>query len=202
MAELNKDFIITLQGKDYVTYNGLIDLAHQMGLQSLEVEVLQIPTSENGMIAICKATAKTKDKYFIDIGDASSGSVSRMLTPHIMRMASTRAKARALRDLTNVGMTAIEELAEEDKPAANPKARPQLVPEAAQAAQGPQAPPEAPTGPNKATEKQLEFIYKLVDSKNYIESITGYIEKQYGKNKSTDLTTKEAAELIGFLKKM
>lgn len=111
---VNEKFIIKLQGKQFVTYEGLLDLAHQNGLKSLEVEIVQIPTSENDMTAICLAIATTEDSMYQDIGDASPISVNRGLTPHLIRMASTRAKARVLRDLTNVGMTAIEELAEEE----------------------------------------------------------------------------------------
>ena len=106
--------LINLQGKSYVTYEGLLDLAHQKGLLSIEVEIIQIPNKENNMVAICKATATTEKETFVDIGDASPQSVNSALIPHIIRMASTRAKARALRDLTNIGMTAIEELSFED----------------------------------------------------------------------------------------
>lgn len=111
---INKKFLIKLQGKDYVTYEGLLDLAHQKGLLSIEVEIIQIPHKENNMTAICKAIAKTDKEIYVDIGDANPQSVNGALIPHIIRMASTRAKARALRDLTNVGMTAIEELSFED----------------------------------------------------------------------------------------
>ena len=111
---INDKFIITLQGKSFVTYEGLLDLAHQMGLVSLEVELIQFPSEENNMTAIAKAVAKTEKGLYSDIGDANPRSVNGMLIPHIIRMASTRAKARTLRDLTNVGMTAIEELASED----------------------------------------------------------------------------------------
>lgn len=107
---INEQFIINLQGKSYVTYEGLLDLAHQNNLISMEVDIIQIPSPDNNMTAICKATARTKDKLYTDLGDASPSSVTRNLVPHIIRMASTRAKARVLRDLTNVGMTAIEEL--------------------------------------------------------------------------------------------
>lgn len=107
---INDKFIINLQGKSYVTYEGLLDIAHQKNLKSIVVELVQIPTAENNMTAICKATATTKDGIFTDFGDASPQSVNSSIIPHIIRMASTRAKARALRDLTNVGMTAIEEL--------------------------------------------------------------------------------------------
>jgi hypothetical protein len=108
---INEKFIINLQGKSYVTYEGLLDLAHQKNLKSIVVELIQAPTPENNMTAICKATATTENESFTDIGDASPQSVNSNIIPHIIRMASTRAKARVLRDLTNVGMTAIEELA-------------------------------------------------------------------------------------------
>ena len=111
---VNEKFIINLQGKSFVTYEGLLDLAHQMNLLSLEVEIIQIPTNENNMTAICKAIATTENERFQDIGDASPRSVNSALAPHLIRMASTRAKARVLRDLTNVGMTAVEELSIEE----------------------------------------------------------------------------------------
>ncbi len=110
---VNEKFIINLQGKQFVTYEGLLDLAHQKDLKSLEVEIIQMPTEENNMTAVCMAIATTEDSMFQDIGDASPSSVNRALVPHLIRMASTRAKARVLRDLTNVGMTAIEEMSDD-----------------------------------------------------------------------------------------
>lgn len=107
---INEKFIINLQGKSYVTYEGLLDLAHQKNLKSIIVELIQLPTPENNMTAICKATATTENEIYTDLGDASPKSVNSSIAPHIIRMASTRAKARVLRDLTNVGMTAIEEI--------------------------------------------------------------------------------------------
>lgn len=107
---INEKFIINLQGKRFVTYEGLLDYAHQLGLVSIEVEIVQTPSKDNNMTAICLATARTRDQTFTDIGDAAPNSVTNMLVPHLIRMASTRAKARALRDLTNIGMTAFEEL--------------------------------------------------------------------------------------------
>lgn len=110
---LNEKFVIDLQGNKYVTYEGLLDLAHQNNLSSIYVELLQIPKEENNMTAICKATATTDKGTFSDIGDASPKSVNTSVMPHLIRIASTRAKARVLRDITNVGMTALEEIIEE-----------------------------------------------------------------------------------------
>lgn len=61
---INERFIINLQGKSYVTYEGLLDLAHQRNLKSLEVEIIQIPTNENNMTAICKAIATTDEERY------------------------------------------------------------------------------------------------------------------------------------------
>ncbi len=125
MNTINEKFIIDLQGKSFVTYEGLLDLAHQNGLLSIDVQLLQVPSRENNMTAVCMATARTKDSSFTDIGDASPSSVASSLIPHIIRMASTRAKARALRDLTNIGMTAYEELSMPENKVNNIESEPQ-----------------------------------------------------------------------------
>ena len=115
MAELNKEFIVNLQGKDFVTYNGLVDLAHQLELKSITTEIIQFPTDENNNQCIVKAVATTfNEMTFEGYGDADPTNVNRMIAKHLIRMAETRAKARALRDLTNVGMTAFEELGEQE----------------------------------------------------------------------------------------
>jgi hypothetical protein len=49
---------------------------------------------------------------FAGIGDANPGNVNRRIAPHLIRMAETRAKARALKDSVNVGIVALEELGE------------------------------------------------------------------------------------------
>lgn len=147
--KINENFIINLQGKSFVTYEGLLDLAHQRNLLSIEVEIIQIPTKENNMTAICKAIATTDKERFQDIGDASPNSVNSALVPHLIRMASTRAKARVLRDLTNVGMTAIEELSIEDGVVAEGEENYQVYQE------------EPPTT------RQLETIKKLAGELNY-----------------------------------
>jgi hypothetical protein len=109
--KLDERFIITIKGKDFVLYSGLLDLAHQHGLQRLSVEPIQYPTNENGHEAICRAVAESKDgEVFSDIGDANSSNVNAAISLHILRVASTRAKARVLRDMVNIGMTALEEL--------------------------------------------------------------------------------------------
>lgn len=113
--ELNKEFIIELQGQKFVKYEGLLDLAHQIGIESMVTDIIQFPDNDNGYMAICETVVQTKGgELYSDIGDASPSSVNSMLTPHILRMASTRSKARVLRDLTNIGMTSLDEINTDD----------------------------------------------------------------------------------------
>lgn len=108
---LDERFIKQVDGKDFVLYSGLLDLAHQKNLISLDVELIQYPSKDNDHTAVCKAIAKTvMGGPFIDLGDANPMNCNSKVAKHLIRMASTRAKARALRDLTNIGMTALEEL--------------------------------------------------------------------------------------------
>jgi hypothetical protein len=101
--KLDPRFIVQIDNQDFVKYAGLLDLAHQKKLTNLEAEIVQYPTKDNERTAICKAHAKT--------AFGESFKVAR----HLIRMASTRAKARCLRDLTNVGITCLEELGDLDE---------------------------------------------------------------------------------------
>jgi predicted nucleic acid-binding Zn finger protein len=114
--KLDERFIKTIEGRDFVLYSGLLDLAHQKGLLKIEVDPLQYPTKDNGYFAICKATALSKfGEVFSDVGDANPTNCNAKVAKHLLRMASTRAKARALRDMDDIGMTCLEELGDLDE---------------------------------------------------------------------------------------
>jgi hypothetical protein len=108
-----------------------------------------MPTKENGNFAVCRATVMSKiGETYIDVGDANPGNCSSKVSKHLLRMASTRAIARALRSYTNVGMTALEELADFNDaiPEAGQAAQPKKTKSKPKAAkkQAPKAPKKAP----------------------------------------------------------
>ena len=55
--KLNPEHIVQINGKKFVRYAGLLDLAERKGLKSLDVELIQVPAESNGFYAIAKATA-------------------------------------------------------------------------------------------------------------------------------------------------
>ncbi len=96
--------------KDVVTYPGLLSKAHDEGLVSVRTKLLQVPTDDNGRTAIAKVAIETAKGHFEAVGDASPDNVNSFIAPHLIRMAETRAKARALRDAVNIGVISFEEL--------------------------------------------------------------------------------------------
>ncbi len=110
---IEKQFVVQRQGRDFVLYAGLVAAAHTQGLRRITTQLIQAPTEANGNMAIVHAQVETDLGVFDGLGDASPANVGKMIAPHALRMAETRAKARALRDALNVGMAVLEELADE-----------------------------------------------------------------------------------------
>ena len=186
--------MIERQGKRFVLYAGLLEEAHNRGLRSIETELLQVPTSGNGEVAIVKAVVRTEEGKFGGIGDASPENVNRAIAPHLIRMAETRAKARALRDAINVGVTAFEELGgpSEDEAVEAPRASADDGRSKASA----QASRDEGKGELPATRKQLNYLEALIS--DVVEDGIGRFEEMVGKPVG-ELTREEASEWIGRL---
>jgi hypothetical protein len=115
VQKLEEKFIVNLHGKDFCVYEGILNAAHSKKLKRLEVQILQFPSEENNYEVICQATAETaQGEIFSDVGDANKNNVNSKIVPHLIRMASTRAKSRVLRDMTNIGIATVEELGDID----------------------------------------------------------------------------------------
>jgi len=100
----------TIGDKEVATYQGLLAKAHDEGLRWIRTSIVQLPSAANGHVAIVRALVRTRKGTYAGIGDATPKNVAPKVAPHFIRMAETRAKARALRDAVNIGVIAIEEL--------------------------------------------------------------------------------------------
>lgn len=99
--------------KEVVTAKGLLHLAHKERLSKIRTRVVQSPTKENGETAIVVVLVVTQRGAFTGLGDANPRNVNARIAPHFVRMAETRALARALRAALDIGVLAVEELEEE-----------------------------------------------------------------------------------------
>ena len=180
------EFKMTRQGKTMVLYAGLLNEAHNR-LSEIDTELQQVPSNENGQVAIVKAWVKLRnpedgtERVFGGIGDASPENVNRNIAPHIIRMAETRAKARALRDALNVHAEILEDAPESPDPTRTtnqPRSGAQTTNTGDQRpGPGAQVPIEGTvkansfgtartmrtTAQNKATRKQLNYLEALIN---------------------------------------
>ncbi len=201
MAKIEEKFIVNLKGKQFVTYEGLLDLAHQNKLKSIKTELIQIPTKENNNQCIMKAIATTEDgKEFEGYGDADTSNVNSMISKHIIRMAETRAKARALRDLTNVGMTALEELGDDSEIIDDVNNTNSTEPVKAFKSDSDK---RAIVDNSLATDRQIKAIYAIAKNKSYTEeSLNNYVKSVYNKDSIKELTRQEASDVIQMLNEL
>lgn len=191
--KLAEEFIKQIDGKDFVLYSGLLDLAHQKGLKSLEVEVLQFPTKENDNFVVCRATAISQNgESFIDFGDANLVNCNPKVAKHLIRMASTRAKARVLRDFTNIGITCLEELGDLNEVIGDDQARrPQK-----QAVSRKSTEPAEPVSTPSISEAQRRAILNLSKRRGIPEDqVDRMAQDQFGVSFS-HLSSKDASSFI------
>jgi hypothetical protein len=107
VLEIPAQYMQLIDGKPFVKYAGLLALAHERGLQQLEVRFTQVSDT----LAVAQATATFTDgRRFTESGEATPENVGSQVRPHFARLALTRAKARCLRDALNIGLCALEEL--------------------------------------------------------------------------------------------
>lgn len=113
----NSDKVVNIKGKDFVTYAGLLEKAHEKGLVS--IEILESWVSDDMKMAWCKVRAKfitkneiseIKEMFFDGFGSSTPENTGAMTQSHPVEMAHTRAKGRALRDFLNIGTAMLEEL--------------------------------------------------------------------------------------------
>ena len=114
-SEIPDDLWVSIKGKFHPLYRGLLAAAHKRGMASITTTLLQAPTELNDGIAIAHARVVMKDGSSWDgLGDASEKSVPSNIRPHLVRMAETRAKGRALRDMLNIDAPTADEMSETD----------------------------------------------------------------------------------------
>ena len=100
--------LVRLQGREYLTHEGLLRVAHDHGLESIQTELIHWDAEARS--AVVRAVASGERGTYSGLGDASPANVARHLQGATLRMAETRAVNRALRLYTGLGTTTTEEL--------------------------------------------------------------------------------------------
>jgi hypothetical protein len=99
-------FIQQLQGKPFIKFVGLLQMAHEEGLTSLTEEW----TYNDPELSLAHAVATFADgRVFAGSGDSTPQNAKNMGLAW-RRMALTRAKARSLRDALSIDMCSVEEM--------------------------------------------------------------------------------------------
>jgi hypothetical protein len=189
--------------KEVVTYQGLLSKAHEEGLKSIRTRLVQAPTDDNGRTAIAKAAVETEKGQFEALGDASPMNVNSFIVPHLIRMAETRAKARALRDAVNVGVISFEELNGEGIANGADDAGPTRPPGRASAAPVPNGPmpspegPGGPEGPAPMSEAQRRYLFRLLASRGmHGDAAHEHVKQLLGVEALSEATKTDATALI------
>ncbi|MCC6350224.1 MAG: hypothetical protein IT347_11620 [Candidatus Eisenbacteria bacterium] len=166
------------EAREGVAYAELLKMAHEEGLKSIATELLLQPSEDNGRQCIVKATVETERGRYEGLGDADPGNVEDFLVPHLIRVAETRAKARALRDAVNVGVISLEELdgvrldrGSNPGPGASPPRPPRHTRTAPPAARprssAPARPASAGNGDERMSEAQRRYLFRILAGQGY-----------------------------------
>ena len=97
--------------EEMVNFETLLDKAHSDKLKSVKTEMLHINWEKKE--CLFKAEVITEKGMFTGHGDSTTENIpNKIIQPHFIRLAETRALVRALRFATNIAKTASEEIGE------------------------------------------------------------------------------------------
>ena len=104
--------LILLNGRWYVTHNGLISLAFRQGCNGISTSVVRKYSEASSRTWVFRATVYKRNakRGFVGYGDADPSNVSPTVHGAEMRVAETRAVNRALRKAYGIGICSVEEL--------------------------------------------------------------------------------------------
>jgi hypothetical protein len=163
--------------KETIAYAEILKMAHDEGLKSIATQLLLQPSEENGRLCIVKATVETERGRYEGLGDADPGNVEDFLVPHLIRVAETRAKARALRDAVNCGVVSYEELDDVDPARVQrpgPGAQSSPIPASRPSVPSPRPRTNTPArhsklvnGVEPMSEAQRRYLFRLMASQGY-----------------------------------
>jgi hypothetical protein len=183
---MKKEFIVERQGRSFVLYAGLLDEAHGRGLKSIRTQLVQAPSDDNGQMAIVQAVVELDTGTYSGLGDAAPNNVTAPMRTCLVRMAETRAKARALRDAVNVSAVAFEELPPEEDDLALDEDRPASI---------------RPFHGDKATPAQVKAIYVIARNELRLneEETDERFRSAFGRPPA-EISKRQASEAIDRLK--
>jgi hypothetical protein len=192
--------------RETVAYAALLKRAHEEGLKSINTSLVLQPSEENGRHCIVKATVETEHGRFEGHGDADPGNVEDFLVPHLIRVAETRAKARALRDAVNVGVVSLEELdgvgsdrASSPGPGAPALARTTQARGATPPrGNGSNRPRSIPNGaPEPMTEGQRRYLFRILAGQGYQrEAAENRLKELFEVGSLSEITKSAAIRMI------
>ena len=173
-----KKHLISIHGNDIPIFSGMVSIAHQFGLQSIDAMPQQLPSFDNGNTAIFKSTVTLTNGIVCSaIGDATPENVPPSCRNSFIRIASTRATSRAIGLACNVGNldfeseTMTEQVIDVDYRDSSASSTVQT------------------THSKPVSQKQLEYIHSLSDNAEQIAM------EKFSKDLNS-LTTTEAHEVI------
>jgi len=102
-------YIVNISGKDFMTYEGLLNKAHEKK-ENFNMEIVESFVSADMKMAWCKVRITADGRIFDGFGSSTPENTGKMTSDHPIEMAHTRAKGRALRDYLNIGQAMAEEL--------------------------------------------------------------------------------------------
>ena len=65
--EFRDKFVRNLNGRDFILYGGVLQLAKERGLKRIATRIVQLPHKDNGYYAVCEAEVETDDGVFSDV---------------------------------------------------------------------------------------------------------------------------------------